>query len=76
MLWTATLEEIANKRTKRVHIHEKRIVATNAIEPDELRVIAYLGQTVGEILLLLYRKQEIRLHADDKSTLQFRFFES
>ena len=51
-------------------------MTTDAIEFNKLRVIANRGDTFGQILLLMQRKQDIRRHADDHRSFEFEALET
>ena len=71
-----SLEKLANHRSKRIHLHEKRIVAANTVEFLKTCVLANLGETGGQLTLLVNGKQNIRTHANDQRALELQSPES
>src|SRR5262245_24416048 len=65
-------EELREQRPIVVHVDEERVVALQRVQLDELDVTARRLEPFGELALLIDRKQEIRLHADDQRALHLQ----
>ena len=51
-------------------------MSADAVEFNELGVIANRGDTFGQILLLMQREQDIRRHTNDQRTFEFEALET
>ncbi len=51
-------------------------MAPDAVELDQRRIVTDCSQAFGEVALLLYGKENIRLNAYDERTLQIQVLKS
>ena len=68
-------EEIANNRAEGVHFDEKGIVTADAVEFDEVRIVANLRETRSQLALLFERKQDVGAYTYDERALQVQTLE-
>ena len=73
---TAGFEERADLRSECIHIDQERIVTLDAVQWSEADVFHYFCQTDSQLFLLLQRKQEIGLDADNQGFIQLQFAET
>ena len=59
------------ERRERVHVDEERVVATDAIELDQRRVIANCGNTLAQFPLLVNREQDLNDPGLHKAKLSY-----
>ncbi len=64
------VEEFPDDGLERIHIDEKRIVTTDAIEFDQSRVLAHGRQAGRKFTLLAQWKQDIGCHADHERAFE------
>src|SRR5262245_13195940 len=63
------LQKIADDRAEAIHVDQERVVPLERRQARELHFATADSEPVRQLLLLLDRKQQIRLDADDQRSL-------